>query len=56
MEKLGMKEELIERLKKLYKKIPDNKEWHEISQKEANEIKNYNKGITDALEIIQNIL
>lgn len=48
-----MKEEIIKKLKALIKTYDENKTWHLYSEKEANAMKNYNKGINDAIAIVQ---
>jgi len=46
-------EDLQEEIAKEFRKIPEGKEWHEISQLDANKIKNYNDGLKKAIEIIK---
>ena len=48
--------QMAEEIKASFMPIPEGKEWHEISQKEANQINNYNNGLKKALKIIYELL
>lgn len=44
--------ELITLIKQAELKLGPNMEWHQISQMEANKMKNFNNGLKKAIEII----
>lgn len=45
-------QEIIEQIKQAELKLGPNMEWHQISQAEANKMKNFNNGLKKAIEII----